>query len=210
MGVLLVSIQNTFWGYCLTYQPEGIEHLSCFTIEVDSSSDDDLPKWEVVSIKDSVLGEYNKYEGSKMMTENNNEDTLLSFIVRPISLIMEIFNRVNNESRKVYNFYTEDTNERPHYINYKGGKCILPNRPTYIILDKDIKDVRKYARKSDSKIEYSFSWIVRGHYRRLHNPESFGKDMFNRKIQGKTWIESYTKGDQNLPLKNPNYKIKMA
>jgi hypothetical protein len=110
----------------------------------------------------------------------------------------------------VYNFYTEDTNERPYYINYKGGKCILPNRPTYIILDKDIKDVRKYARKSDSKIEYSFSWIVRGHYRRLHNPESFGKDMFNRKIQGKTWIESYTKGDQNLPLKNPNYKIKMA
>jgi hypothetical protein len=125
------------------------------------------------------------------------------------SIIETLFNRINDVDTKRYNIYSEDTNERPRYISKGGTTLKAMNRPTYIVLDKEIKEteVRKYARKSDSKIEYSFSWIVRGHYRRLHNPESFGKDMLDRPVRGKTWVESYTKGDRNLPLKNTQYKV---
>ena len=207
IGVLLATFDNICVGHILTYQPEGVEHKTYFTLNIDESSDDELPKWHVMSINDDYLGSYSS-EYDKIDKEIN--ETLVSLIVRPLTLIMEIFHRVNNTAKKHYNFYSEDTSERPHYVNYKGGKCVLPNKPTYIILDKDIKDVRKYARKSDSKLEYSFSWIVRGHYRRLQYHEHMGTDMFGKPVQGKTWIASYVKGDKNLPLKNTNYKIKMA
>lgn len=210
VGVLITTCNNICVGYILTYQPEGVEHMTHFTLNVDESSDDELPSWEVTNIVDPYLGEYHIGQHGTDLEDGTDEATLMSLVVRPITLVMEIFHRVNNTSKKQYNFYSEDTNEKPHYVNYKGGKCVLSNRPTYIILDKDIKEVRKYARKSDSKLEYSFSWIVRGHYRRLQHHEHMGTDMFGKPVQGKTWIASYVKGDKNLPLKNTNYKIKMA
>lgn len=210
IGVFLTTHENNCMGHILTYQPEGVEHKTFFSLNVDESSDDELPKWEVTTIHDTYLGNYNIEEDGTDLVDGTDKATLMSLVVRPLTLIMEIFHRVNNTAKKHYNFYSEDTNERPRYVNYNGGKCVLPNRPTYIILDKDIKDVRKYARKSDSKLEYSFSWIVRGHYRRLQYHEHMGTDMFGKPVQGKTWIASYVKGDKNLPLKNTNYKIKMA
>lgn len=209
IGILLATFHNACIGHILTYQPEGVEHMTYFALNIDESSDDELPRWHVMSINDDYLGSYHKED---VIDETGKEvnDTLISLVVRPLTLVMEIFHRVNNTAKKHYNFYSEDTNERPHYVNYKGGKCVLLNKPTYIILDKDIKEVRKYARKSDSKLEYSFSWIVRGHYRRLQYHEHMGTDMFGKPVQGKTWIASYVKGDKNLPLKNTNYKIKMA
>jgi hypothetical protein len=210
IGVLLSTYGDKCVGYILTYQPECVEHMTHFKLDIDESSDDELPKWQVTHIIDPYIGIYNSEKDGTDLVDGTDEATLMSLVVRPITLIMEIFHRVNNTSKKQYNFYSEDTSERPHYVNYKGGKCVLTNRPTYIILDKDIKDVRKYARKSDSKLEYSFSWIVRGHYRRLQYHEHMGTDMFGKPVQGKTWIASYVKGDKNLPLKNSNYKIKMA
>lgn len=127
-----------------------------------------------------------------------------------VDIILELFNQINDTNNKRYNVYSEDTNERPRLIIKDNITHRLLNRPTYIVLNKEVKEteVRKYARKSDSKIEYSFSWIVRGHYRKLHNNTSNGKDIFGRPIQGKTWIESYLKGDKNMPLRVSQYKVK--
>lgn len=210
IGVLLTTCDSSCIGYILTYQPESVEHMTYFTLSLEESDDEELPKWQVTNIVDPYIGGYSMEVHGTDLTDGTDEAVLMSLVVRPVTLVMEIFNRVNNTTKKQYNFYSEDTNERPHYVNYKGGKCVLPNRPTYIILDKDIKEVRKYARKSDSKLEYSFSWIVRGHYRRLQYHEHMGTDMFGKPIQGKTWIASYVKGDKNLPLKNTNYKIKQG
>ena len=127
-----------------------------------------------------------------------------------IDLILDLFNQINDTDNKRYNVYSEDTNERPRLIVKNNISHQLLNRPTYIVLNKEVKEteVRKYARKSDSKIEYSFSWIVRGHYRKLHDNTSNGKDIFGRPIQGKTWVESYLKGDKNMPLRVSQYKVK--
>ncbi len=127
-----------------------------------------------------------------------------------VDIILELFNQINDTDNKRYNVYSEDTNERPRLIVKDNITHRLLNRPTYIVLNKEVKEteVRKYARKSDSKIEYSFSWIVRGHYRKLHNNTSNGKDIFGRPIQGKTWVESYLKGDKNMPLRVSQYKVK--
>lgn len=75
-------------------------------------------------------------------------------------------------------------------------------KPVYIVLDKN-KDKFTHNRVyKNSKIEHVCSWIVRGHYRRLHNPNSLGIDRFGKRtMQGKTWIAPYRKGDENLPLK---------
>lgn len=126
-----------------------------------------------------------------------------------IDIILELFNQINDTDNKRYNVYSEDTNERPRLIVKDNITHELLNRPTYIVLNKEVKEteVRKYARKSDSKIEYSFSWIVRGHYRKLHDNTSNGKDIFGRPIQGKTWVESYLKGDKNMPLRVSQYKV---
>jgi hypothetical protein len=127
-----------------------------------------------------------------------------------IDIILELFNQINDTDNKRYNVYSEDTNERPRLIIKNNITHRLLNRPTYIVLNKEVKEteIRKYARKSDSKIEYSFSWIVRGHYRKLHDNTSNGKDIFGRPIQGKTWVESYLKGDKNMPLRVSQYKVK--
>jgi hypothetical protein len=127
-----------------------------------------------------------------------------------IDIILELFNQINDTDNKRYNVYSEDTNERPRLIIKNNITHRLLNRPTYIVLNKEVEEteVRKYARKSDSKIEYSFSWIVRGHYRKLHDNTSNGKDIFGRPIQGKTWVESYLKGDKNMPLRVSQYKVK--
>ena len=126
-----------------------------------------------------------------------------------VDIILELFNQINDTDNKRYNVYSEDTNERPRLIVKDNITHKLLNRPTYIVLNKEVKEteVRKYARKSDSKIEYSFSWIVRGHYRKLHDNTSNGKDIFGRPIQGKTWVESYLKGDKNMPLRVSQYKV---
>jgi len=48
-------------------------------------------------------------------------------------------------------------------------------------------------------IIYSSSFEVRGHWRKI---QGIGCDRAgNRKIQGATWVASYTKGDEELPLK---------
>ena len=63
-----------------------------------------------------------------------------------------------------------------------------------------IGKINKYKNPRGT-IHYSFSWVVRGHYRRLHNPATMGYNRSGEKVmQGMTWVETYLKGDTNLPL----------
>lgn len=48
-------------------------------------------------------------------------------------------------------------------------------------------------------VNWSHSWSVRGHWRRLNNPESIGLDREgNRTTLGYTWVNSYKKGTGEL------------
>ena len=53
------------------------------------------------------------------------------------------------------------------------------------------------------------TWDVMSHWRKLSNPESLGKDRYGeRTVTGYTWIETYTKGDDNLPTIIKTRRIK--
>ena len=105
----------------------------------------------------------------------------------------------------MFNCYSEKP-EGNKYIHMRNPKTKevskYPFKSLFIVLKNDNELPKKVQRITNSgrKIEYSFSWIVRGHWRNLHNPESIGKGISGEDVVGKTYIHSYLKGDKDAPL----------
>lgn len=122
-------------------------------------------------------------------------------------LVGNLFLRMTDENEQKYlrTYKEEPATVQSLYIresNKVPAVKIPKQRPVYIVLDKKKDEPVKHRTYTTSRIEHICSWIVRGHYRRLHNPNSFGMDRYgNRTLQGKTWIAPYRKGDESLPIK---------
>ena len=122
------------------------------------------------------------------------------------TLLMKMFKDLTDKDKKQYRCYIDECEDNKSYyyrspLNKKVTK--VGNKPIILVLENnkeaDLKS-RAYKRRN-GKIHYAFSWVVRGHYRKLHNPNSIGMDRNGvRCMPGVTWIETYMKGDENLPL----------
>lgn len=139
-----------------------------------------------------------KIENGELLFKNNNDESSLE-IQNALSIIHRALNTINSlPKHQTYSYTPKDS--KPEYYRRKGGSTIkIVNRPIYYILNKkdDSNKIRVDHNKGYLKCEYSF--LVRGHWRTLHNPKSFGVNRNNERIvQGYTWIKEYMKGEGEL------------
>ena len=168
------------------------------------------------NIRDSVhdliyeLGIQNDYRKVQYMY-----DAIHVCFVGTLSFILKMFHDLTDKSQscRCYVDTTEDT--RTEYFRSPVNKKVtkLGNKPIILILSNDSeadKKAHRYKRRQ-GRIQYAFSWVVRGHYRKLHNPKSIGLDRNGKRcVQGATWIETYMKGDENLPLLRRERVVKVG
>ena len=168
------------------------------------------------NIRDSVhdliygLGIQNDYRKVQYMY-----DAIHVCFVGTLSFILKMFHDLTDKSQscRCYVDTTEDT--RTEYFRSPVNKKVtkLGNKPIILILNNDSeadKKAQRYKRRQ-GRIQYAFSWVVRGHYRKLHNPKSIGLDRNGKRcVQGATWIETYMKGDENLPLLRRERVVKVG
>ena len=156
------------------------------------------------------LGVQNDYRKVQYMY-----DSIHICFVGTLSFILKMFHDLTDKSQscRCYVDTTEDT--RTEYFRSPVNKKVtkLGNKPIILILNNDSeadKKAHRYKRRQ-GRIQYAFSWVVRGHYRRLHNPKSMGLDRNGKRcVQGATWIETYMKGDENLPLLRREHVVKVG
>ena len=168
------------------------------------------------NIRDSVhdliygLGIQNDYRKVQYMY-----DAIHVCFIGTLSFILKMFHDLTDKSQscRCYVDTTEDT--RTEYFRSPVNKKVtkLGNKPIILILNNDSeadKKAQRYKRRQ-GRIQYAFSWVVRGHYRKLHNPKSIGLDRNGKRcVQGATWIETYMKGDENLPLLRRERVVKVG
>ena len=168
------------------------------------------------NVRDSVhdliheLGIQNDYRKVQYMY-----DAIHVCFVGTLSFILKMFHDLTDKSQscRCYVDTTEDT--RTEYFRSPVNKKVtkVGNKPIILILNNDSeadKKAQRYKRRQ-GRIQYAFSWVVRGHYRKLHNPKSIGLDRNGKRcVQGATWIETYMKGDENLPLLRRERVVKVG
>lgn len=118
-----------------------------------------------------------------------------------VELIFSTFKALQDQEKRTYACYVDEPiKPRSIYLrrDNRTPAWKIAEKPIILVLrDTPQKDklVQKYRRKNGN-IQYAFSWVVRGHYRKLHNPETIGKDRNGDKtVPGYTWVETYMKGD---------------
>lgn len=142
-------------------------------------------------------------------------DAIHVCLVSTLAFVLKMFHDLTDKSQscRCYVDTTEDT--RTEYFRSPVDKKVtkVGNKPIILILNNDSeadKKAQRYKRRQ-GRIQYAFSWVVRGHYRKLHNPKSIGLDRNGKRcVQGATWIETYMKGDENLPLLRRERVVKVG
>lgn len=137
----------------------------------------------------------------------NSVEIMKSIFVGYTAALFAMFRDIANQNKHAFRCYTdEETENKSTYFRTKLGDkhaVKVDTKPIILVL-RDNTDVERKVNEYKNprgSIHYSFSWIVRGHYRKLHNPDTVGVNRNGERcVSGYTWIETYTKGDPNLPL----------
>lgn len=158
-------------------------------------------------------------EGSVIVkTKPSKDEWYMSGIVNNMTLlILATFRDIqkqNNKSSEYICYEDAPTEPKTTYLRKSNKEAVkVAEKPVIIILE-NLEDkvqmekvVKKYERNGH-KIEYSFSWVVRGHWRALHNSTSFGKDKNGKPVQGKTWVGTYLKGNVDMPIRRREIIVK--
>lgn len=133
------------------------------------------------------------------------EEQILSTVRINFEIFTETFNTLFKQEDRSFKCYTDSLNSpRINLYLKKSDKQVIKvaDKPILIVLRDDEylnNNIKRYRRKGGN-IQFSFSWIVRGHWRKLHNPDSLGYGMMGERVEGMTYIKSYVKGDKNAPL----------
>lgn len=143
--------------------------------------------------QDNTMNNINNMNKEDLNTLHNHlEDLGIAGVIKALC----VFEKMSKHSVLV------DTIPKTEYINYKVGKerkkKVIYNRPIYYILDKETYNKGTYNINPISKLEYSYAFKVRGHWRRIAQ-DSLGKDrngIYN--TQGYTWVMDYIKGEGEL------------
>ena len=136
--------------------------------------------------------------GSKVIIDHIEEmaENLFVTIISALSVISNLSNKT----------VLADTPSTPHteYYRRKHAETIKRyNRPIYYVLDKkeETKKVKYNQIESRGHLEFTHSFKVRGHWRRI-SEKSYGKDRNgNYNILGYTWVTDYIKGNGELAQK---------
>ena len=106
-----------------------------------------------------------------------------------------------NELSKKSITVDKPTDTKCEYYRRKRKPALkVPQRPIYYVLGEKHEDTsKKQAQiKAIGNLEYSFSFHVRGHWRRI-GEKTLGKDRNgNYNVKGYTWITEYIKGEGEL------------
>lgn len=171
-------------GYMYTFSLSGVEGLFSLPIEIDFAG---------VTVH---LSPYIESFGSV-----SSNESLVQSVKMFMELIFSTFKALQDQEGPKYACYIDEpTKPRSIYLrrDNKTPAWKIAEKPIILVLrDTPQRDkvAQKYRRKNGN-IQYAFSWVVRGHYRKLHNPATVGKDRNGDKtIQGYTWVETYMKGD---------------
>lgn len=170
----------------------------------------ELTAFQIVADYSHMLDSVRDYIELNHVTDERQRDYLLSAMhicfTGYFVLLLKMFNDLTDKDTRPCRCYVDecDDNKTYYYRSPLDKKVTkIGNKPIILILD-DGKDVEQRAhtyKRRNGTIHYAFSWVVRGHYRRLHNPKSMGMDRNGERcVPGMTWIETYMKGDENLPL----------
>ena len=107
---------------------------------------------------------------------------------------------LNNLSKKQVAVDTDTSGHHEYYRRKRKPTIKIPVRPIYYVLgDKKENVTKKYnSIKSMGKLEYSHSFKVRGHWRRI-DEKSLGKDRNgNYGVHGYTWVVEHIRGEGEL------------
>ena len=123
-----------------------------------------------------------------------------------LTTLLKMFNDLTNKDYRPYKCYIDEQDKpKSNYYRTPTHKKVVKvaDKPIVLVLNdnKTINERIREHKSRNGKIHYAFSWVVRGHYRKLHNPLSMGMNRNGERcVPGMTWIETYMKGDENLPL----------
>lgn len=119
-----------------------------------------------------------------------------SFLYRNIHLVIDSLNNLPKQT------VVADKVTKAEYYRRKGLPTIKVYKPIYYVMDKkegENKNSRSYKLiKPLGKLEYTYSFKVRGHWRRI-DPKSYGKNRNNEYVvKGYTFVKDYIKGEGEL------------
>lgn len=141
--------------------------------------------------------------------EDNNKNVtkhIMKAYLQWLYIIMNMFRKLSIVNQQLYKSYIVHDNDKEQYKHLKSTKQnkyvrTKLNKDTHIILPTDFNITKFIHSKDNNSIRkqytYTHAFIVRGHFRNLHNPETLGINMLGeRVIKGKTWINSYMKNSK--------------
>ena len=135
--------------------------------------------------------------GSKVIIDHLEEmaENLFVTIISALSVVSNLSNK-----SVVTDNYT-NPNQKIEYFRRKHLPTIkVPSKPIYYILGEKSENVSPKYKSIQSRghTEYSYSFSVRGHWRRISD-KTYGKDrQGNYTILGHTWVTEYIKGEGEL------------
>ena len=139
-----------------------------------------------------IMSDFNHPLFSKEQIQRLIKDTFTVAIGNCITL-NELSKKSITVDKPTGNFYE-------YYRRKRASTIKIPQRPIYYILGEKHEDVsQKYSKiKPTGKLEYSYSFHVRGHWRCI-DENSIGKDRNgNYNVKGYTWVTEYIKGEGEL------------
>jgi len=127
-------------------------------------------------------------------------------VTAPTLASHEVEKKAYNAMIAVTNVYLEQIHKKKNGIfspakNTKGKYWYKGQRNTYspgkvVYISSKERDASVGGTRS---VDWSHQWVVRGHWRRLQNADTFGVSRTGeRNVQGFTWVNSYVKGEGEL------------
>lgn len=130
-------------------------------------------------------------EKNNLFFTDDDKPSEVSSLYAPIALYLS---KLNNR--------TATFEHRTRYkVKINGKKKLIKSKAQAILIDTS----RKYTQTSfgSKNIEWTYSWEVRGHWRRLKDIRATGKNRNGElKIKGFTWVKPHQKGEGELMKKD--------
>lgn len=135
--------------------------------------------------------------------KNTDSDEFNKMIIQYFRTIFTCLKVISNLSDKTIVTDTPSTTKYEYYRRKHDTTIKKPVKPIYYVLDKkeETKKVKYNQIESRGHLEFTFSFRVRGHWRRISD-KTYGKDRNgNYNILGYTWVTEYVKGEGELVKK---------
>lgn len=124
-------------------------------------------------------------------------------IIYDILTTLHILKTISN---KTANLYKAQVNPTKTYRNSRNKQENFSNKPVYIYTDKTVNVKKAQSFSRGTPVQHITSWPVRGHWRRLDNPNKRGKNAKGEYvIEGRTWVRPHICGNKELSVRQRTY-----